>query len=135
MSKLESAIGVSVLSTSLPTLAIPARPRTHLPPDKTGVTTTTEVRYSTSCRRESVRQGRLPEWPKGAVCKTVGSAYASSNLAPATPAETARHQRKRGGGPFAVCPAVHGRQRRSTVVRVACASALSPPHEATSGLG
>jgi hypothetical protein len=28
--------------------------------------------------------GRLPEWPKGAVCKTVGSAYASSNLAPAT---------------------------------------------------
>src|SRR4029077_14084280 len=39
--------------------------------------------------------GRLPEWPKGAVCKTVGSAYVGSNPTPATtcvngplPAET-----------------------------------------------
>lgn len=28
--------------------------------------------------------GRLPEWPKGAVCKTVGSAYVGSNPTPAT---------------------------------------------------
>jgi hypothetical protein len=28
--------------------------------------------------------GRLPEWPKGAVCKTVGSAYDGSNPSPAT---------------------------------------------------
>jgi hypothetical protein len=26
----------------------------------------------------------LPEWPKGAVCKTVGSAYVGSNPTPAT---------------------------------------------------
>src|SRR5690349_12051218 len=29
-------------------------------------------------------QGRLPEWPKGAVCKTVGLAYDGSNPSPAT---------------------------------------------------
>jgi hypothetical protein len=29
--------------------------------------------------------GRLPEWPKGAVCKTVGKAYVGSNPTPATP--------------------------------------------------
>src|SRR5215471_3760164 len=29
-------------------------------------------------------RGRLPEWPKGAVCKTVGSAYVGSNPTPAT---------------------------------------------------
>jgi hypothetical protein len=28
--------------------------------------------------------GRLPEWPKGAVCKTVGIAYVGSNPTPAT---------------------------------------------------
>src|SRR5579859_8188590 len=28
--------------------------------------------------------GRLPEWPRGAVCKTVGSAYVGSNPTPAT---------------------------------------------------
>jgi hypothetical protein len=28
--------------------------------------------------------GRLPEWPKGAVCKTVGFAYPGSNPGPAT---------------------------------------------------
>src|SRR3984885_235839 len=36
--------------------------------------------------------GRLPEWPKGAVCKTVGSAYVGSNPTPAT---------KCGNGPLA----------------------------------
>ena len=30
------------------------------------------------------RHGRLPEWPKGAVCKTVGIAYVGSNPTPAT---------------------------------------------------
>src|SRR5579863_10409859 len=29
-------------------------------------------------------RGRLPEWPKGAVCKTVGLAYDGSNPSPAT---------------------------------------------------
>jgi hypothetical protein len=32
----------------------------------------------------------LPEWPKGAVCKTVGSAYVGSNPTPATTSENAR---------------------------------------------
>src|ERR1700759_919438 len=31
--------------------------------------------------------GRLPEWPKGTVCKTVGSAYVGSNPTPATTSE------------------------------------------------
>src|SRR5215213_4676920 len=31
--------------------------------------------------------GRLPEWPKGAVCKTVGIAYVGSNPTPATRSE------------------------------------------------
>ncbi|CAO5175809.1 hypothetical protein FAIPA1_30092 [Frankia sp. AiPs1] len=31
-----------------------------------------------------VHSGRLPERPKGAVCKTVGSAYDGSNPSPAT---------------------------------------------------
>ncbi len=31
--------------------------------------------------------GRLPEWPKGTVCKTVGSAYVGSNPTPATTCE------------------------------------------------
>jgi hypothetical protein len=41
--------------------------------------------------------------------------------------EKARHQRKRGDGPFSLCSAVHGRQRRSTGSCVACASAISGP--------
>src|SRR5262249_42129042 len=32
-------------------------------------------------------RGRLPEWPKGAVCKTVGLAYDGSNPSPATTSE------------------------------------------------
>jgi hypothetical protein len=36
------------------------------------------------CRPASAAYGRLPEWPKGAVCKTVGSAYVGSNPTPAT---------------------------------------------------
>ena len=40
--------------------------------------------------------GRLPEWPKGAVCKTVGTAYVGSNPTPATPWLTARWLRKHG---------------------------------------
>jgi hypothetical protein len=44
-----------------------------------------DVRYSSLCRRRSAAvHGRLPEWPKGTVCKTVGSAYVGSNPTPAT---------------------------------------------------
>ena len=61
-------------------------------------------------------------------CKTVGSACASSNLAPATPAKRGPPPvEKRGGPPLSLCPAVHGRQRRSTGSCVACASAISGP--------
>jgi hypothetical protein len=38
--------------------------------------------------------GRLPERPKGAVCKTVGSAYVGSNPTPATTSGNASHLRK-----------------------------------------
>src|SRR3954451_4497859 len=34
--------------------------------------------------RGSTRHGRLPEWPKGADCKSAGIAYVGSNPTPAT---------------------------------------------------
>src|SRR6516225_870842 len=60
--------------------------------------------------------GRLPEWPKGAVCKTVGSAYVGSNPTPATTcgngplaADT------RQAGPFLLLtPCIVVRHREST---------------------
>src|SRR5216684_804279 len=50
------------------------------------------------CAASAAAHGRLPEWPKGAVCKTVGSAYVGSNPTPATPARTALHQHGYGEG-------------------------------------
>ena len=49
--------------------------------------------------------GRLPEWPKGAVCKTVGSAYVGSNPTPATPWRNGPLAvDSRLCGPFLPCP-------------------------------
>ena len=49
--------------------------------------------------------GRLPEWPKGAVCKTVGSAYVGSNPTPATTCENGPLAgNSRLCGPFLLCP-------------------------------
>src|SRR6185295_13349313 len=42
------------------------------------------VRYPSLCRPDGAAQGRLPERPKGAVCKTVGYAFPGSNPGPAT---------------------------------------------------
>ena len=42
-----------------------------------------DVRYPSLCCPRTA-PGRLPEWPKGAVCKTVGLAYVGSNPTPAT---------------------------------------------------
>jgi hypothetical protein len=54
--------------------------------------------------------GRLPEWPKGAVCKTVGSAYVGSNPTPATTCENGpRAAETRPGGPF---PSRHAMYQR-----------------------
>src|SRR5690348_11673316 len=51
--------------------------------------------------------GRLPEWPKGAVCKTVGSAYVGSNPTPATTCENAPlAANSRAGGAFLLGPGV-----------------------------
>src|SRR6476646_10344767 len=51
--------------------------------------------------------GRLPEWPKGTVCKTVGSAYVGSNPTPATTCENGPLARNsRLCGPFLHCPVV-----------------------------
>src|SRR5580698_11441968 len=41
-------------------------------------------RYPSLCPFCGTAHGRLPEWPKGTVCKTVGSAYVGSNPTPAT---------------------------------------------------
>jgi hypothetical protein len=43
-------------------------------------------------RMEIQRYGRLPEWPKGAVCKIVGLAYVGSNPTPATDLKLASDQ-------------------------------------------
>src|SRR6201981_1176591 len=52
--------------------------------------------------------GRLPEWPKGAVCKTVGSAYVGSNPTPATTCENGSLAgNSRLGGPFPPCHALY----------------------------
>ena len=78
---------------------LPCRDRPEHPGSPTGagfrrvpaadVTSPPEVRYSFPVAAVRGGHGRLPEWSKGAVCKTVGSAYAGSSPAPATPAETA----------------------------------------------
>ena len=75
------------------------------------------------------RLGRLPEWPKGAVCKTVGSAYVGSNPTPATLFPQVRagvigwwHRLLRAGasGSRAVCgPAVGQTGSRVIVLKVA----------------
>jgi hypothetical protein len=57
--------------------------------------------------RSAAAYGRLPEWPKGAVCKTVGSAYVGSNPTPATTCENGPLARNsRLCGPFLLCPVV-----------------------------
>ena len=50
---------------------------------RTPCTSRLKVRYPSQCRPVGGR-GRLPERPKGAVCKTVGSAFDGSNPSPAT---------------------------------------------------
>src|SRR5580698_8082160 len=67
---------------------------------------TRAVRYP-SLSRLRMAYGRLPEWPKGAVCKTVGSAYVGSNPTPATPCENGPLAgNSRLCGPFLLCPVV-----------------------------
>jgi hypothetical protein len=44
--------------------------------------------YPALCRQDVTARGRLPERPKGAVCKTVGLAYVGSNPTPATTRNT-----------------------------------------------
>jgi hypothetical protein len=69
------------------------------------VATARDVRYSSlCCRRSAAVHGRLPEWPKGTVCKTVGSAYVGSNPTPATLCENGPlAANSRAGGPFLLC--------------------------------
>src|SRR5699024_7441249 len=59
------------------------------------------IRYSRSCVTTSRRRspGRLPERPKGADCKSAGSAFEGSNPSPATPREDPgdRHERRSPG--------------------------------------
>jgi hypothetical protein len=93
--------------------------------------------------------GRLPEWPKGAVCKTVGSAYVGSNPTPATTCGNGPWLRKRARGAVFVlvtsrirvchcasrCRGVHG--RIADGVRAGCAvgDTVGLPRTATDGPG
>src|SRR3954451_19674238 len=60
--------------------------------------------YPCTRRRPSRRRGGLPEWPKGAVCKTVGIAYVGSNPSPATPPRRPLTSSDTGQGPSSVHP-------------------------------
>src|SRR6202451_2154515 len=63
------------------------------------------VRYISLCCRHAAAPGRLPEWPKGAVCKPVGSAYVGSNPTPATTCENGPlAANSRAGGRFFSVP-------------------------------
>src|SRR3982751_2838576 len=60
--------------------------------------------------------GGLPEWPKGADCKSVGSAYEGSNPSPATPRyDGPRPVSGRGPSPLPAgrCGPVSGDRRRA----------------------
>ena len=60
---------------------------------------------SSSLPSHATDNGRLPEWPKGAVCKTVGSAYVGSNPTPATTCEDAPlAANSRASGAFSFVP-------------------------------
>src|SRR4051795_2222670 len=68
--------------------------------------------------------GGLPEWPKGADCKSVGSAYEGSNPSPATPRYDGPHRFRSGA--VAVpgrCQGIVGARALATAVR----SSGSPP--------
>ena len=60
--------------------------------------------------------GRLPEWPKGTVCKTVGSAYVGSNPTPATICRNGplAAETRRGGRFLLVTPCIAVCHREST---------------------
>src|SRR3984885_8132140 len=60
------------------------------------VTAMARLGLSLRCRPARAVYGRLPEWPKGAVCKTVGSAYVGSNPTPATTTNTPSDSRACG---------------------------------------
>ena len=56
------------------------------------------TRLSCTVPSDVTASGRLPERPKGAVCKTVGLAYAGSNPAPATTRNTRSEPLRRPPG-------------------------------------
>ena len=102
------------------------------------VATARDVRYSSlCCRRSAAVHGRLPEWPKGTVCKTVGSAYVGSNPTPATTCEDgplaansrARRAVLRCPGTYAVCRCAPWRcsRRRFWPRCLTCRAWASPP--------
>src|SRR5271169_3469177 len=86
--------------------------RTRRPPVRPGptgrrLTVSSCLGLSFSMPPARTAHGRLPEWPKGAVCKTVGSAYVGSNPTPATTCENGPLARNsRLCGPFLLCPVV-----------------------------
>src|SRR5215470_15451225 len=59
-------------------------------------------------------RGRLPEWPKGAVCKTVGLAYPGSNPGPATHISAGQ---TRFSGPVSACRGSGLHDRRLSLPR------------------
>src|ERR1700678_2750815 len=70
-----------------------------------GAEQSAHFRYPSQCPFCGMVHGRLPEWPKGAVCKTVGSAYVGSNPTPATHYENALlAANPRVSGAFLLCP-------------------------------
>ncbi len=79
----------------------PAAGQTRHSPPGGRLTVPSRLGLSFSMPPARTAYGRLPEWPKGAVCKTVGSAYVGSNPTPATTWENGPLAAEtRPGGPF-----------------------------------
>lgn len=78
-----------------------------LPGYRLAPTTARSVRFHPPA--PTTGRGGLPEWPKGADCKSVGSAYEGSNPSPATPWDRPRDHEV--AGPIFVCPVKYGTHR------------------------
>ena len=81
------------------------RRKPNRPAGRSRLTVRPRLGLSFSVPLDLAARGRLPEWPKGAVCKTVGSAYVGSNPTPATTCENAPlAANSRASGAFSLCP-------------------------------
>src|SRR3954466_295312 len=105
LSALSTSCRSTLLTTSKDDSLATVHPSGVPVPDGTSARPPAGACYPCTRRRRSRRRGGLPEWPKGAVCKTVGIAYVGSNPSPATPPRGAPDQQRHRSGAVAIHPA------------------------------